>query len=92
MKTESKKTTTQFRRRLDIMVSPDTIELLDRVAPKGTRSRFIEQAVRFFIGKRAQAKLRAELKKGALARAKLDRQLAEEWAGIDAKVWEKYGV
>ena len=62
MKQSLKKPQPQTRQRINIIVSPDTLRLLERVAPKGGRSRLIDEAVRFFVEKRAKANLREELK------------------------------
>jgi CopG family transcriptional regulator / antitoxin EndoAI len=91
MKQSLQKTQRQTRRRINIMVSPETIRLLDRVAPKGGRSRLIDQAVKFFVEKRAKANLREELKQEALDYAERDRAIAEEWFSIDEEAWEKHG-
>ena len=91
MKQSLKKTQPQTRQRINIMVSPETIRLLDRVAPKGSRSRLIDQAVKFFVEKRAKANLREELKQEALDYAERDRAIAEEWFSIDEEAWEKHG-
>ena len=91
MKQSLKKPQPQTRQRINIMVSPDTLRLLERVAPKGGRSRLIDEAVRFFVEKRAKANLREELKQEALDYAERDRAIAEEWFSIDEEAWEKHG-
>jgi CopG family transcriptional regulator/antitoxin EndoAI len=58
------------------------LRLLDRVAPKGARSRVVDDAVRFFIEAHGRKKLARLLRAGARARAARDRALAEEWFAL----------
>src|SRR5256885_8438785 len=55
-----------------------TIRLIDRVAAKGDRSRFIAEAVRRYVGGRGRAELRRRLREGAARRAERDLQRSEE--------------
>ncbi|MBI3799571.1 MAG: hypothetical protein HY268_21700 [Deltaproteobacteria bacterium] len=72
-------------------VSPETLRLLKRVAPKRGRSRLIDEAVKCFVEKRATANLREELKQEALDYAERDRTIAEEWFSLDEEAGEKHG-
>ena len=67
------------RQRINITLPEATVRLLDHVAPKGDRSRLIDQAVRFFAETHGRGKLRKMLRAGAIERAERDRTLAEEW-------------
>ena len=68
--------------RLNITLPEQTIELLDRAAPRGQRSRLIDEAVRYFIQQRGIAKLRKHLKHGAKTRAARDLRIATEWFAL----------
>jgi CopG family transcriptional regulator / antitoxin EndoAI len=81
-----------MRKRINIMVSPDTLALLDRVAPKGTRGRLIDEAVKFFVEQRGQSNLKEQLAEGYRAHARHDLELAEEWFSIDEEAWQKGNV
>jgi CopG family transcriptional regulator/antitoxin EndoAI len=76
-------------KRLNIMLPDATVKLLDRVAPKGDRSRFISQAVLHYVETRSAAHLRERLKQGALANAKLDLEIAGEWFPAEQEAWQK---
>lgn len=78
-----------MRKRVNIMLPDQTLRLLDRVAPKGERSRFISQAVLHYVQTQSRANLRERLKQGALANAKLDLELAEEWFPVEQELWQK---
>ena len=79
-----------MRQRINITLPEDTLRLLDRVAPKGDRSRLIDEAVKHFVRARGQANLKKRLREGARRRADRDRMLAEEWFGLDEEAWQKH--
>jgi CopG family transcriptional regulator/antitoxin EndoAI len=74
-------------RRINVSLSEETLKLLDRVAPKGDRSRLIDEAVRHYIGAQSRANLKKRLKEGAVRRAERDLALAEEWFALEEEVW-----
>jgi CopG family transcriptional regulator/antitoxin EndoAI len=84
-----KQSSTATRQRINITLPEDTLRLLDRVAPKGDRSRVIDEAVRFFVAARGKANLRKQIAEGARRRAARDLLLAEEWFGMDEEAWQK---
>lgn len=77
-----------MHRRINITLPAETVQLLDRVAPKGDRSRFIDEAVREQAKRSAKARLRKALKEGYLRENETNRQLAEEWFLLDEKAWQ----
>ena len=81
------KTSVATRKRVNVTLSPDTLRLLDRVAPKGDRSRFIDQAVRTYVATKRRSSLAWLLKEGAQARAGRDLGLAGEWSELDNELW-----
>ena len=85
-----KQGTTATRQRINITLPEDTLQLLDRVAPKGDRSRVIDAAVRHFVGTKAQTNLRKQLQEGYRVRASHDREMAEEWFTVDEEAWQKH--
>jgi CopG family transcriptional regulator/antitoxin EndoAI len=78
-----------MNRRVNIMLPEATIKVLDRVAPKGGRSRLISQAVLHYVQSQSAANLRERLKQGALANAELDLQLAEGWFPAEQEAWQR---
>jgi len=77
-----------MHQRINITLPADTVRLLDRVAPKGDRSRFIDEAVREQAKRAVKSKLRKELKEGYLRENETNRQLAEEWFLLDEEAWQ----
>lgn len=76
-------------KRINVSLSEDTLELLDRVSEKGNRSDLVDKAVRFYIKEVGRTNLKKQLRLGAIENAKRDLRIAEEWFSIDEEVWEK---
>jgi CopG family transcriptional regulator / antitoxin EndoAI len=76
-------------KRVNIMLPETTLKVLDRVAGKGDRSRFISEAVLYYVQARSASNLRERLKQGALANANLDLEIAEEWFPVEQEAWQK---
>ena len=81
------KGSTTAHRRLNITLPEETVRLIDRVAKKGDRSRFIAEAVERYVVEIGRDNLRKRLKEGAVRRAERDLQLASEWFGIEEETW-----
>jgi len=79
---------TAVRKRVNIMLSQDTLHLIKRVVKQGDRSRLIDKAVHFYIGEMGRKNLRDELRAGARARAARDSQIADEWFSLENEVWQ----
>ncbi len=75
--------------RLNISLPRDTVELLDRIIPKGNRSRFIDAAIRERIASTSRARLRKQLEQGYAARVGRDLRMVEEWFAVDEEAWER---
>jgi CopG family transcriptional regulator / antitoxin EndoAI len=76
-----------MHRRINVTLPDATIKLIDSIAKRGDRSRFINQAVRSYFEQRGREDLRRRLKQGAIARAARDLALASEWFAIDEQAW-----
>ena len=72
-----------MRKRINITLPAGTLRLIDDVAEKGNRSRFIDAAVRQYIDKVGKENLRKRLKEGAIKRAERDLALASEKFALD---------
>jgi CopG family transcriptional regulator/antitoxin EndoAI len=70
-------------RRINITLPDKTLAVLDRVAPKGTRSQFISRAVLNFVESRGKATLRERLKREALVNAARDLAMVAEWFPLE---------
>ena len=76
-------------KRINVVLPVETIKVLDRVAPKGNRSRLISEAVLHYVESRAKGNLADRLKAGALATAKRDLEIAQEWFPVDEEAWQR---
>ena len=76
-----------MQRRINVSLSEEAVRLLDRLAPKGDRSRFLDDLVKRTA--RDRADLRARMKERAIRRANLDRQMATEWDPLSDEVWRR---
>lgn len=77
-------------KRINITLPEETVELLEQVAGKGSRSTFIDGAIKAHVKNIKQQNLRDQLKEGAIARAERNLQMAKEWSQLEDEVWQKY--
>ena len=77
-------------KRINIILPDATVAVLDRVASRGTRSRFIERAVRHYVETQGRASLREQLKAGYRANAERDLAMAAEWFPLEEEAWHTY--
>jgi CopG family transcriptional regulator/antitoxin EndoAI len=84
-----KKAAATAHHRINITLPERTLRLIDRVAKRGDRSRFIDRAVRHFVETTVYKRLEAELEEGYRARADHDVEMAEEWFRLDEEAWQK---
>jgi CopG family transcriptional regulator/antitoxin EndoAI len=78
-----------MNQRINIILPEETLGMIDRVAERGDRSRFIDRAVRHYIKELGATKIKKLLKAGAIARSERDLRLAEEWLTLEEEVWRK---
>jgi CopG family transcriptional regulator/antitoxin EndoAI len=81
------KSSSTVHRRLNITLPEDTVRLIDRVAKKGSRSRFIAEAVERYVGEIGRENLKRRIKEGAIRRAKRDTAIAEAWFAVEEEAW-----
>ena len=76
------------RKRVNITLPPDTLELIERVS-KDNRSEFINKAVKLYANRLERAKLKQRLKQAYLERAREDLAIAQEWEPLERELWQK---
>src|SRR5439155_25253681 len=69
----------RMSKRINIMLPEKTLAVLDRVAPRGNRSRFVSDAVLHYVDTRGKQRLCEQLKAGYLAHADENLNIAAEW-------------
>ena len=74
-------------KRINIVLTEETIRVLDRVAPKGHRSRLISEAIVYYVTSKGKNNLARRLKQGAIGNVERDLEIAQEWFSIDEEAW-----
>jgi len=77
-----------MNKRINIVLPEKTIGVLDRVTPKGARSRFIDRAVLHYIETQGRQNLRERLKEGYCANAERDLDIAVDWFPLEEDAWK----
>ncbi len=76
-------------KRINVVLPVETIEILDRAAPKGSRSHVISEAIVYYVESQAKGKLAERLKSGAMSNARRDLEIAQEWFSLDEESWRR---
>lgn len=76
--------------RINVMLSDQTLAMLDRLTSRGDRSRFISQAVVHYVKCRGRESLRERLKAGYRANAEESLKIAAEWFPLEEEAWQKH--
>jgi CopG family transcriptional regulator/antitoxin EndoAI len=74
-------------RRINITLPEETVEILSTMADKGSRSTFIDTAIRTYAKSLQQKSLRERVKEGAIARAEQNLKMAQEWFDLEEELW-----
>jgi len=82
--------TSKTRKRINISIPIETLQLLDEIAPPKKRSQFVAKAITQYANEVKRLQLRERLKAGYIANAESDRKIAEEWFPIEQEVYEEY--
>ena len=75
-----------MRKRINVTLPEETLQLIDRVVQPGQRSCLISEAVQHYVEAMGWTNLREQLREGAVRRAERDLEIAQEWFGDE--VWE----
>ena len=70
-------------KRINVMLPDRTLAVLNRVAPRGGRSRFVSEAVLHFVATNGRRNLAEQLKAGYQANADESLRIAAEWFPIE---------
>lgn len=75
--------------RINITLPTKTLQALDQYVPKGDRSQFIHTAIQAYLTQIQKEKLRQQIREGAIRRAERDRQLVDDWFGLEEEGWQQ---
>jgi CopG family transcriptional regulator / antitoxin EndoAI len=84
--------TEEVSKRINVILPDATAALLQRVAAAGSRSHFIDRAVRHFVESEGRRGLRERLKAGYIANAEQDLAIATEWFPLEEEAAELTGL
>lgn len=76
-------------KRINILLPERTLAVLDKVAPKGDRSRIVSEAVLHYVETQGRRSLRERLKAGYLANAEDSLKIVAEWFPLEEEAWQK---
>jgi hypothetical protein len=81
------KSTASTYERINITLPRATLGLLDRIARKGNRSRFINEAIQRLAKGRSRTELRKLLEEDGRVNRERDLAVHAEWAAVDGETW-----
>ena len=73
-------------RRLNISLPESTVAMLETVADKGSRSTFIDEAIRTHVTALKKESLREAIKEGSIANADRDLEMANDWYHLEEEL------
>jgi CopG family transcriptional regulator/antitoxin EndoAI len=76
-------------KRINVVLSDQTVALLDKLTVRGARSRFIDKAVQNFIETQGKKNRRKQLIAGYRANAARDLEIAAEWFPLEEEAYLK---
>lgn len=79
---------TTIIKRVNISLPQTTLEKIDALTEPGDRSRFIDQAVHFYVDAVGKKQLRKALKDGAMKNTSRDAAISAEWFHVDESIWQ----
>ncbi len=77
-----------MNKRINITLPEEKIKTIDRIAAKGDRSAFIDQATSYYIDTYRKKNLRLLLKEEAIEDNNRDLEMTKEWFPLGAKAWQ----
>ena len=83
----ARQATARSYERINITLPRSTLGLLDRVASKGNRSRFIDEAIQRLANERSRRELRKLLEEDGRVNRERDLAVHAEWTAVDADTW-----
>lgn len=78
-----------MHQRVNVTLPEDTIQLIGKIVKRGDRSRFIDEAVKYYIDKLNKKNLKNQIKEGAIRRFDRDLQIVEEWFSLEEEAWQR---
>jgi CopG family transcriptional regulator/antitoxin EndoAI len=74
-------------RKINITLPEQTAYLVEQMIKKGNTSKFVEDAIEYYIEHLEKIRLRKQLKQGAVRRAERDLKFSQEWNELEDNAW-----
>ena len=78
-----------MNKRINVILQEATVSVLDKVAPKGSRSSVIDRAIKHYIQSQSRQNLRQLLMQEAQVNDQRDLQMAAEWFPLEEEAWQR---
>jgi CopG family transcriptional regulator / antitoxin EndoAI len=75
-------------RRINITLPESTVAMLETIVDKGSRSTFIDEAIKDRAKRLKQQSVRELLKEGAIVHRERDLEIAREWFHLEEELWQ----
>lgn len=76
-----------MQKRINVVLPEATLAVIDRLADKGSRSRFICNAVEYYVTSKSRKNLRQRLQQEAIETTSRDLEMAAEWFPLEEEAW-----
>ncbi len=73
--------------KISITLPEQTAYLIEQMTDEMNRSRFVEDAVKYYIEHVGKIRIREHLKQGAVRRAERDLRITREWNDLEDNTW-----
>src|SRR5665213_4551646 len=81
-----------MNKRINVVLPEATVQSMDRIARPGQRSKFIEQAVQYFVSYRSSEAVRIRLEQTTVRDRDIDREIASDWFAVDNEAWQHLDI
>lgn len=61
-----------IRKRINLSLPQETLQIINQAVEKGRRSHFVNEAIKYYLKEIGRARLRKQLREGAISRAERD--------------------
>ena len=75
-------------RRINVILSEDTVRTIDRMAKPRERSRFIQRSVQHPVATASREALHERLRQAVLRDRDLDLEIGDDWSAVDQEQWQ----
>jgi hypothetical protein len=75
-------------KRINVVLSDETVKTVHQAAKPGERSRFIDRAVLYYAATHSAKALQESLKRAAVRDRDLAEEIGRDWFAVDREAWQ----